>query len=110
MIHDPDSPSWLTEACPAWCAREHREADHPEDRYHQSEPAIVPVIASLAPLVPVPASFEPADLVVRRCRYVADAVEWLAVETLEAAHLRLVLTLESARRLVRAVADQVEAS
>jgi hypothetical protein len=30
-------PYWLTGPCPPWCTIAHRAADHPEDRYHDSE-------------------------------------------------------------------------
>jgi hypothetical protein len=30
-------PSWQAEACPSWCVVPHRENDHPDDRYHDSE-------------------------------------------------------------------------
>jgi hypothetical protein len=37
-------PAWQTEDCPPWCAREHLESDHPEDRIHQTEPLTVPAL------------------------------------------------------------------
>lgn len=37
-------PEWQTEDCPPWCAREHLDTDHPEDRIHQTEPLIVPAL------------------------------------------------------------------
>lgn len=42
------SPSWLHESGPRWCVRTHAEDDHEEDRFHQSEPALVPLVASRA--------------------------------------------------------------
>ncbi len=103
----PPAPSWLVEPCPSWCAREHEETDHPEDRYHQSDPAVVPAIASTVVSVPVTASFEEVDLVIRRCRYVADSVEWMAIEGLKSVEPRLVLTSDSARVLLRVLAEQL---
>ena len=35
-------PDWQTEDCPPWCAREHLDSDHPEDRIHQTEPLAMP--------------------------------------------------------------------
>lgn len=37
-------PDWQAEDCPPWCAREHLNDDHPEDRIHQSEPRAVPAL------------------------------------------------------------------
>lgn len=36
---------WQEDDCPAWCTREHRDDDHPEDRRHLGESRAVPVIA-----------------------------------------------------------------
>jgi hypothetical protein len=104
---DPRPPTWLTEPCPPWCARDHREQDHPEDRYHQSAASIAPVIASTLPTVPLTASLEPIDLVVRIGRYVGDLAEWVAIEPLELVQPRLVLTVESTRQLVRHIDEQL---
>jgi len=103
----PPAPTWLTEACPSWCAREHEEDDHPEDRYHQSEPSIAPVIASGQVTVPVTSSLETVDLLVRIGRYVGETTEWMAIEPLELVQPRLLLTVESARHLARHVVDQL---
>lgn len=103
-----DQPlSWSREPCPAWCAREHEEGDHPEDRYHQSEPTYVPVLASRAPSVPVTSSLEALDLVVRVCRYDGDVLTWVAIEAAEHREPRLVLSLDSARLLLRDLAEQL---
>ena len=104
---DDRRASWLRELCPAWCARAHHEDDHPEDHYHQSEASFVPVIASRRTAVPVTSTFEAVDMLVRICRYDGDVVTWLAIEPLEQRQPRLVLTVESARLLVRDMVDQL---
>ncbi|HEY0890818.1 MAG TPA: hypothetical protein VGE38_14525 [Nocardioides sp.] len=104
----PDQPvSWLREHCPAWCARAHEESDHPEDRYHQSEPCSFPILASVPPTVPIASSLQAVDMVVRVCRYPGELVEWIAVEAAEQRAPRLVLTTESARRLAECLAAQL---
>ena len=104
-----DQPmSWSRERCPAWCAREHDERDHPEDRYHQSEPTYVPVLASRAPSVPATASLEALDLIVRVCRYDGDIVTWVAIEAADHPEPRLVLSLESARLLLHDLEEQLQ--
>ncbi|SDC00650.1 DUF6907 domain-containing protein [Nocardioides lianchengensis] len=92
-------PSWLAEHCPPWCVREHHEGDHVEDRYHQDEPGIYPVVGGTADTVPITSSLEAVELVVRRGRHVGESVTWVAVEAIDRTGPRLLLTLESARHL-----------
>lgn len=104
---DPSAPTWLVEPCPSWCARTHEENDHPEDRYHQSEPSILPALVGAADTVPVTDSFESLDLLVRRGRYVGQPLEWVLIEPMEAIRPRLLLTIESARLLLPRLAEQI---
>lgn len=106
MTSDP-TPSWLTEPCPAWCRRRHQEQEHPEDRFHQSDPAVVATVAGDADTIPITDSLTPVDLTVRLGRHVDDSVEWIAIEALESPRPRLVLTTDSARRLAREIAEQL---
>ncbi|WP_215817339.1 hypothetical protein [Pimelobacter sp. 30-1] len=101
-------PSWLEEPCPRWCTREHREEDHPDDRYHQSEAELVPAVAGSGEAVPLTATLAATTLGVRVGRHVGDDLTWLVVEALEAPRPRLVLTTESAGALHRALGAQLE--
>jgi hypothetical protein len=101
-------PTWLTEPCPAWCTRVHLEADHPEDRYHQSTATFIPAIVGVRDTVPVTASLEELDLTVWIGRYVGDIVEWAVVEPVEQRQPRLILSVESARALTRGLAEQLD--
>lgn len=103
-------PSWLDESCPAWCTREHREEDHPDDHYHQSEATVVPAVAGPGDTVPLTASLTATTLGVRVGRHVGDDLTWLVVEALEAPRPRLVLTAESAGALHRALEAQLAAA
>lgn len=105
--HSP-RPSWLTAPCPAWCVRQHAEDDHPEDRYHQSEPAIVPAVVGTGDAVPVTTTLRAETLVVRTGQYADDARVWLTVEPLEGRRPHVVLTPGSARSLVRALQEQLD--
>lgn len=100
-------PSWLIEHCPTWCVRDHRESDHVEDRYHQDEPAFLPVVTGTTDAVPVTSSLEAVELVVRRGRHVGDQVTWVAVEAVDHPRPRLLLTVESARTLVAHLVRQL---
>ncbi|MCL2542283.1 MAG: hypothetical protein FWE71_07485 [Nocardioidaceae bacterium] len=100
-------PTWLVEECPSWCVRDHRESDHPEDRYHHGEASLVPVVLARDRFVPASASLEATDLVVCRGRHVGDAVEWVVIEPAESPQPRLVLTRESAGSVARALEEQL---
>ncbi|MEX0428455.1 hypothetical protein AB3X52_12560 [Nocardioides sp. DS6] len=100
-------PSWQRTPCPQWCARVHEEGDHPEDRYHQSEPTFFPAIVSTHATTPIMDSFEGIDMLARVCQYVDDVVAWVAIEPAERREPRLVLTVESAQLLERGLAAQL---
>lgn len=104
---DGGAPSWLREPCPWWCTREHDEDDHPEDRYHRSEASLAPAVAGHTDVLPMTASLEAVEVIVRRGRHVGESVEWLAIESDELQRLRLLLTVESARSLVSALMHQL---
>lgn len=106
-VTDRSAPTWLDEPCPPWCARVHQEQDHPEDRYHQSEPSIFTGVAGAGDQVPVTASLRPLSLGIRLGRHVGDAEVWLAIETLEAPHPRLVLTETTAQVLLQRLDQQL---
>lgn len=105
---DPARPVWLDEACPTWCTRDHREGDHPEDRYHQSEPSMVPLIASAGTTIDVVESLEAIDMLVLLGCHVGDTCVWLAVEPADRPAPRIVMTAESARSLVHSINDQLQ--
>lgn len=107
MGGDPQHPSWLRERCPGWCSRDHQQHDHPEDRYHQSEASVVPGVVSTRPIIPVTESLEGLDLVAWMGRYVGDAVEWVVIEPIERREPRLVVTVETARALVKRLSEQL---
>ncbi|MFI5430064.1 DUF6907 domain-containing protein [Aeromicrobium sp. UC242_57] len=44
MQNDSTRANWQTEPCPAWCVRTHQDDDHPDDRYHDSEPTEIPAV------------------------------------------------------------------
>lgn len=92
-------PTWLREPCPSWCAREHREDDHVEDRFHQSDPSFFPAVAGSGDAVPLSASMRALTLGIRIGRQVGDDRTWLVVEPLDEQRPRTVLTCETARAL-----------
>lgn len=103
----PRRPSWLDEACPRWCTREHGEDDHPEDRYHQGEPSVFTTVAGSDDGVAPGASLQPMALGVRLGRQVGDERTWLLVEPLDGRRPRAVLSVHAAQALARHLARQV---
>lgn len=103
---DQTPPTWLEEPCPAWCARRHEEDDHPEDRYHQSEGALLAGIAGAADTVPLTASLRATSLAVHLGRHPGEESAWVAVEALDDLHPRLILTAQTARTLARELVAQ----
>lgn len=101
------TPTWLDEPCPPWCVRTHREDDHPEDRYHQSEPSLFAGVAGDGDQVPMTASLSPMTLGVRLGRHVGEAAAWVVIESLESRHPRLVLTAEAAVALRQGLEHQL---
>ncbi len=95
MEHE-DRPRWLAEPCPAWCTREHRDADHPEDRYHQSEASIVVGVQRTGPET---SGRAPLELAIWIGSDVDADAEWLTLEALEHAVPRIRLTIETATAL-----------
>lgn len=79
-----------------------------DDRYHQSEATLVPAILVVEDGVPVTEFFRGSDMVVWVGRYDDDWLEWVAIEPTEGRHPSLILTVESARLVTRAVKDQLE--
>ncbi|MCX6401635.1 MAG: hypothetical protein NTX33_17115 [Propionibacteriales bacterium] len=101
------SPTWLDEPCPPWCVRDHEEDDHPEDRYHQSEPSLFVGVAGSGDQVPVTASLAPLTLGIRLGCHVGEARAWVVIESLETRHPRMVLTEEAAAALRQALEHQL---
>lgn len=100
MVDDEEAAGWPPSRCPSWCTRTHREHDHPEDRVHQDDGVVVPVV--LGRLDPARLRYvaDPAELVVRRVREPPEgATAWVVVAETERAGPSLVLSDESARRL-----------
>ena len=97
-------PRWLNESCPGWCAGEHCEGDHVDDRRHQSEMTTVPVMVHTTRWEQ--GSSDPIrmtgceELTVVAFRYIDSTETWIAVAS-DTQHLEL--SVGSARRLFAAV-------
>jgi hypothetical protein len=101
-------PSWQLDDCPAWCAIDHRQEDHPDDRVHRTEAPSVPVIAR-SRRFDGELRYEIAamDFEVGMSRRDGEAETWIYVggETEQP----IEVTRESAARLLRALNIQLRA-
>jgi hypothetical protein len=93
-----------TLACPAWCRRGHRPGDHADDRLHQSEPVFVPVVLG-DPRFGRDDVGRADSLVLRVVQRVDSPTVWLEAAPEEGRSPRLLVTTESARRLVDAMTE-----
>jgi hypothetical protein len=86
-------------SCPRWCARDHEPGPHPDDQHHVSRTARVAVVAG-RPATEPDDHAQPEAVVVRLLRRTGSDLTWLEVVSEEGRAVRLVTTVESARRVV----------
>ncbi len=96
-------PSWQVGECPPWCASEHQERDHPDDRVHRSHSVAVPVTVRQTSFVGASIRREagPSELEIALSRIDGDAETWVYVGDGPARNLEL--TVESGERVLRAI-------
>lgn len=87
------------QACPTWCRRDHGPGKHPDDQHHASRSRRVPVVAGDPAIEPDDLAV-PDAVVARLVRRTHSDLTWLEVRSEEGGDVRLVTTLESARRLL----------
>jgi hypothetical protein len=87
------------DTCPVWCRKDHAEDDHPDDRHHQSAAELVAVVTG-SPMLEPDELARPASAVARLVRRTGSDLTWVEVVSEEGPEVRLVVTVESARRLV----------
>jgi hypothetical protein len=87
--------------CPPWCRRDHHADVPADDRLHQSSPEFVAAVLG----EPRFGDEEPRpdSLVLRLVQRHGSATVWLEVASEEGGSLHLLVSAESARRLVGAV-------
>lgn len=95
-----ERPSWQVDPCPSWCAGEHGEHDHPDDRQHRSASFSVAVIARRTQLEPerLVRTAEPTEFEVGLSRSDGEQDTWLYIG--EGPGMSIEISAESARRLL----------
>ncbi|MGC4109185.1 MAG: hypothetical protein QM747_01890 [Nocardioides sp.] len=92
----------VVDPCPPWCRRTHATGDHPDDQHHQSSAQLVAVVAGNPVLEPDDQA-RPISAVLRLVRRRGSETTWVEVVSDEGSEVRLIVTSESARRLVRSL-------
>lgn len=102
---EPKRPTWQHSDCPAWCTREHTEIDHEDDRDHQSDATIVPVVRLLKQFEGSQLQREAVadEVAMVVFQHQADDEWWLSLGLAQQDVLSLHLSQESAGRLARSL-------
>jgi hypothetical protein len=108
-MQDHTDDAAATRACPPWCGRDHRPGLHPDDQHHASLPRRVPLVTGRPVLDPDDLAVSGA-VVARLVRRTQSDVTWLEVVSEEGRDLRMVTTLDSARRLLAVLRELVSAA
>jgi hypothetical protein len=114
MPHDDtERPSWLLAPCPSWCAQPHTEDEAEDDRRHQSEGVVVPVVMLIQDVEEVGGlqghSKEAAEFVIVATACLDDPDIWIYIGEAEGSRQRLRVSVESVRRLMAALQRHLDA-
>jgi hypothetical protein len=98
----PQPPDGHASACPAWCRRDHRAGDGPDDLLHQSDPAHVAVVHG-DPRFAGDEDPRADTVVLRLAQRSGSATVWLEASSEEGRSLHLLVSAESAHRMAGAM-------
>jgi hypothetical protein len=105
MQHHADDNN-ATHGCPPWCRRDHRPGLHPDDQHHASASRRVPLVTGNPALDRDDLAVADA-VIVRLLRPTHSDVTWLEVVSEEGRSVRLISTVDSARRLLTVLHELV---
>jgi hypothetical protein len=98
-MHDHTDDAAVSHPCPAWCRRSHRPRSHPDDQHHASLPRHSAVLTGDPTLDPDDLA-TPSAVVGRLVRRTHSDLTWVEILSEEGRDVRLVVTVDSARRLL----------
>ncbi len=108
-VADAVTPAWLADdPCPSWCVGDHPADEHPEDRAHVSAVVDVPVIAK-GRRFGGRQTAEAVEYIVAMRRYAGESETWVCIGDGRDGGSRLDVTVESARRVVSATMELIDA-
>ena len=102
MRPTPTRPAHEATDCPRWCRRDHHPDDAVDDLLHQSDPTFVVVVHG-DPRFGTDEDPRPDRVVLRLVQRGGTASVWLEAASEEGRSLHLLVSAESARRLVGAM-------
>jgi len=97
------------DGCPPWCGRDHSPGAHADDRHHASRPRRVAVVTARTTLDRDDLAAGSA-VVARLFRRNDGDLTWVEVVSEEGRDVRMVITLDSARRLLTVLHELVRAA
>ena len=108
-MQDHTDDDAVRRSCPPWCRRDHRPGLHPDDQHHAGPASRVAVVTGQPALHP-DAHADTGAVVARLVRRTHSDQTWLEVVSEEGRAVRLVVTLDSARRLLATLHEVVSAA
>jgi hypothetical protein len=99
LMHDHTEDTAARQECPPWCRRSHRPGVHPEDQHHVSRSRRIALVTGEPALDPDDLAVAHA-VVARLIRRTHSDLTWVEVVSEEGRDVRMVLTVDSARRLL----------
>jgi hypothetical protein len=96
-------------SCPPWCGRDHQPGLHPDDQHHASRSRRVALVTG-HPVVDRDDDAVADAVVARLFRRTHSELTWLEVVSEEGHDIRVVATLDSARRLLTVLQELVSAA
>ena len=105
-MHDHTDDTEAGQECPPWCRRSHLPGVHAEDQHHVSRPRRIAVVTG-DPAIDSDELAVAGAVVARLIRRTHSDLTWLEVVSEEGHDVRMVLTVETARRLLAVLQELV---
>src|SRR3954454_7618230 len=106
LMHDHTEDTAARQECPPWCRRSHRPGAHADDQHHVSRSRRVAVLTG-DPAVDSDDLAVAGAVVARLIRRTDSDLTWVEVVSEEGRDVRLVVTVDSARRLLAVLEELV---
>jgi len=106
LMHDHTDDTSAGHECPSWCHRSHRPGVHADDQHHVSGPRRIAVLTG-DPALDSDDLAVAGAVVARLIRRTSSDLTWIEVVSEEGRDVRMVVTLDSARRLLAVLLELV---
>jgi hypothetical protein len=106
LMHDHTDDAARRQECPPWCERRHRPGVHADDQHHVSTPRRIALVTG-DPALDSDDLAVGGAVVARLIRRTNSDLTWVEVVSEEGRDVRLVVTVDSARRLLAVLQELV---